>query len=252
MAHGHEDWGIQTGGLKPVLDDAELAARLLKGAGGNYRGGNVLYFSVMQNGVAEFPVKTLPGTPAAIKLNSKYADYGPACLQVVTDNVANAETIVGKDIPVNHASKLGLEVSVFYLTAADSRVILRLVTYFASGRNNTFTVRINADAGGDDLDVDYKDSGGNWQDLATLGRITVARGFFSYKMIVDNSVEASPKYYKFLCNGVETDMSTFNAQTTTGGAAYVPVTRCEFGHEAIAAVSRTIYLGLFMFTINEP
>lgn len=251
MARGHEDWGVQTGGLKPVFDLAELSARLLKGAGGIYRGGNVLYFSVMQNGVAEFLVRTIPGSPAAVKLNSKYADYGPACLEVVTDNVANAETIVGKDLPINYAGKIGLEVSVLYRNAADSRVNMRLVTYGTTGRINTYTMRINADASGDTLDLDYKDSAGSWQDKQTLGDITLARGFQSYKMIVDNTTPASPVYSKFIYNGVEIDMLSVAAQTTNDSVTRLPVTRCEFGHEAIAAVTRTCWLGLFTFTINE-
>lgn len=251
MPRGHEDYGVQLQGLKPSLDLGELAARLLKGAGANYRGGNVIYFSVMQNGLAEFPLKTLAASPSAIKLNASYADYGAACLELVTDNLANAETILGKDFPINYTGKIGFETSVLWRTAAALRYHMRLVTYFASGRVNTYKVRINSDANGTLLDLDYWNSAGAYADQQSLGLITLSRGFQSFKLVVNNSDETAPMYDKFICNGVEIDMSTIAAQTSTSSNAYIPVTRTEIGHEALAATSRSLYVGLYTFTINE-
>lgn len=252
MPSGGPDFGVAVDATVIPLDAGEVAIRQLSGAGGLYRGGNVIFSTVMQNGLAPFNYYGGLGGSAKKTKTTTYTEYGPAALKIVSTAVQGTEAYMGREMPTISASKHGLETSCLFTVAAAHRFIMRSVVYYADGRTHTYAVRINSDAAGTTLDVDYLKSDNTYTDLITLGLTSLGRGFQSFKLIYDNATKGTPKYVKFLYNGVPYDMSTLPAYTTTSANAYLPVTLTNVGVEPLSAVARTLYVGIYTFTINEP
>jgi len=252
MPHGYPDFGVELEGLSPVLDLAELAARLLSGAGGLYRGGNVIFSTVMQNGLGAFPTKTLSGGAAKIALNSKYADYGPACVALTCQATIGNTTILGRDIAANYVGKIGAEISVLFLTDVSVRCRLRLTSIYLSGVKHQYELRINYDSATDKIDLDYLNSSNAYTDWQDLGVHIFGRGFTSFKLVVDNTTEGSPLYDHVTVNGKDYTFSSVAGYKPAAAAASLPVTQLEIINEALAAAARIFYVGLCIFTVNEP
>lgn len=252
MARGHQDFGVGEGTVIPDPDNAEQSARQRKGLGNLYRGGNAVFLSAIEHGLIEFPYKIDENAAAAYAVNAQYSDYGALSVRLISGAVSGQGAGVGRQVGINFAGKMALETA-FMLTAnATIRFIVSMAARYNDALEHLYQIRMITDATGNLLSSEYLDSSGNWQTNATHGLVTWNQGFVNLKFCVNNATRGSPKFDYLKVNGVKTDMSETNARQVAITTNTIPNTLVHVKNEAPSAASKTLYVGMMLFTINEP
>lgn len=251
MARGHQDFKRQEGNTLAVVDEGEALVRQMKGFGSLYRGGNVIFTTAFQNGISEMLIQTKPQNTSKINYSALKSDYGGGSLVLTCSTTNGSQTIAGRRIPHNYAGLIGLETSQLNPVAAAITTYFEIITEYSNGDLNRYSIKLAYDAGGDTLTPSYLDSAGSFQALTSPGDIAVNECFVSYKLIVDNTEQASPEYKRLYINQVAIDLSGIQARHTSPGGSKIANTKTILIHEG-SGTARSSYWGLMTYSVNEP
>jgi len=242
MPHGTPDWwGVEpTSTVHQMQDAGELAVRL--GSPVTFdRRGNVVFVDGFEDGLGAYQID-YTGTGASVVLSCLESRAGAYSAKLIGGSTANnyAQVFVYRPYPVE--SRVGMEASF----AHDGDIAtLTLAQFFVVGATQ-YRARVRYNHAASKLQ--YYDSAGNWQDLATgVSLYYLVGAFHTLKVVVDLT---NGEYLRVALNNTEYDMEGI-AMYTAGfpfadvWQAYVEVVS-SVGHNGRAYVDDVI------LTQNEP
>ncbi len=242
MAHGYPDWG-QTSGTTTTYkntDMAELAARL--GSIVTFdRRGDVIFMDDFENGLKRWN-SYLYGAGAAISQSTLKVRNGNFSAKLTTGSDGDRAALLQRQSPYPVLSKLGIEVST-NLVAADVWVEILIGTPPYPG-NTVGRVRYNY---GQDR-LEYQDSNGNWQLLASgLNPYVDPIHFHTFKLVIDL---INKKYAYLIFDHLIYDLSSYTLAPNPFAVSLCLITNLYI--QSIPAANYNVYFDAVIITQNEP
>jgi len=242
MAHGYYDYGVSRSvpTVHASPDIAEGAVRL--GAISSVdRRGNVIGYDDFEPSTFKWITASVPGGYESSR-SADYANSGSFSLKMPVPPGADNWTHAARTFGAQVMGKIGVE---FKFTWEDIYTYLELYYEVATGVED-YTARVRYNFIG--YVLEYFDSAGAWQPLATDVHILLEAGFFHpIKLVVDS---VTGYYVRLIFDGIEYDMSQYQMQRFAPETRRYIATLIVFYN--IGAAARTRYVDDVIVTQNEP